>query len=90
MVIVHNYSEEKSYITLEISKISDVHMLSGLLDRLFDNVFVDWIYLFEELNDKTRGGILNKKIKIFKRTTSNGSYIIVSVHNESTVAIVES
>ncbi|NPA53007.1 MAG: hypothetical protein GXO22_08940 [Aquificae bacterium] len=89
MVIIHNYSEEKSYITLEISKISDVHTLSELLDRLFDNVFVDWIFLFEELDDKTKGGILNKKIKILKRKVKNGSYIVVSVHNENTVAIVK-
>ncbi len=90
MVIIHNYNEEKAYITLEISKVSDVNMLSGLLDRLFDNVFVDWVFLFEELNEKTKDGILNKKIKISKRYTKDKSYIVVAVHNENILAVVES
>ncbi len=90
MVIIHSYNEEKSYITLEITKLSDVNTLSGLLDRLFDNVFVDWVFLFEELNEKSKNGILNKKVKIFKRVKSGNSYIIVSVHNEGTIAVVES
>ncbi len=89
MVKIFTYSEENRYMTFEITDISDIELLSKLLDRIFENVFIDWIFLFEELHDKIEDGITNKRIKIVERGLNN-RYIIVSVHNEDIVAIMQS
>ncbi len=89
MVKIFTYSEENRYMTFEITDISDIELLSKLLDRVFENVFIDWIFLFEELHDKIEDGITNKRIKIVERGLNN-RYIIVSVHNEDIVAIMQS
>ncbi len=89
MVKIYNYSDEFNTITVEITKLSDIDTLSKLLNRLFDDVFIDWIFLFEELNERISNGIIYKKLKISKKGSKN-KYIIVSVHNEETVAIIQS
>jgi len=89
MVKIFTYNEENRYMTFEMTDISDIELLSKLLDRIFENVFIDWIFLFEELHDKIEDGITNKRIKIIERGLNN-RYIIVSVHNEDIIAIMQS
>ncbi len=89
MVIIHDIDD--NLISLEIPEIRNIPTASYLLSKIKEDLFVDWEFIFEELNETVEGGIEKKIINIM---VMNGSakdkMVIVSVKDYELVAVIPS
>ncbi|MDQ7055351.1 MAG: hypothetical protein Q9M89_02150 [Persephonella sp.] len=89
MVIIHEIDD--SLISLEIPSTENIQTASSLLSKLREEIFVDWEFILEELNETIEGGIEKKVINIMIMNSGNKDRIvIVSVKDYELVAVIPS
>jgi len=89
MVIIHGIDD--SFISIEIPSTAYIPLASAVLSKLKEDVYVDWMFILEELNGTIQGGINKKKIDIMiMKDTSKDSLVIVSVEEYDLVAVIPS
>jgi len=89
MVIIHNIDD--NFISIEIPSTACIPLASTILSKLKEDVYVDWTFILEELNDTIQGGISKKRIDIMIMKDANrDSLVIVSVEEYDLVAVIPS
>ena len=89
MLRVYRFDKENRSLLFSISSEDDIYLANNLFSELFTDVYVDWIYILEELHEKKN--ILNKKISVSVLEKNRGhDFVVVSVLKEQTVAVVSS
>ncbi|NPA53161.1 MAG: hypothetical protein GXO21_00675 [Aquificae bacterium] len=89
MVRIYRYDKNDKTLLFSLSSQEDIYLANTIFSEIFSDVYVDWIYILEELHEKKN--ILNKKISlsILQRDNQN-SFVIIAVLKEKTVAVVSS
>ncbi|WP_456384665.1 hypothetical protein [Persephonella sp.] len=89
MVIIHSIDD--NFISIEIPSTACIPLASTVLSKLKEDVYVDWTFILEELNETIQGGINKKRINIMiMRDDSKDSLVIVSVEEYDLVAVIPS
>ncbi|WP_457624748.1 hypothetical protein [Persephonella sp.] len=89
MVIIHSIDD--NFISIEIPSTTCIPLASTVLSKLKEDVYVDWTFILEELNETIQGGINKKRINIMiMRDDSKDSLVIVSVEEYDLVAVIPS
>ncbi len=89
MVIIHEIDE--NLISLEIPEIRNIPTASFLLSKIKEELFVDWEFILEELNETVEGGIEKKILNIMIINGVNkDKMVIVSVKDYELVAVIPS
>ncbi|WP_457625711.1 hypothetical protein [Persephonella sp.] len=89
MVIIHNIDD--SFISFEIPSIRSIPIASAVLSKLKEDLYVDWEFILEELNETVQGGIGKKKINVVVMKDQNkDKIVIVSVDEFDLVAVIPS
>lgn len=89
MVIVHSIDD--NFISIEIPDINSLHTASSLLSKLKEDLYIDWEFILEELNETVEGGIENRRINIviFKDTNKDKA-VLICVDEYEVVALIPS
>ncbi len=89
MLRIYRFDKESKSLLFSISSEDDIYLANTLFSELFTDVYVDWIYILEELHEKK--DILNKKISVSVLEKNRGHhFVVVSVLREETIAVVSS
>ncbi|MBK3333306.1 hypothetical protein GWK41_09515 [Persephonella atlantica] len=89
MVIIHEIDD--SLISLEISSSENIPTASYLLSKIREDLFIDWEFIFEELNETVDTGIERKVINIMiMNGTNRDKMVVVSVKDYELVAVIPS
>ena len=89
MIIIHYLDD--NLITFELESLSAIPLASNVLSKLKEDLYVDWAFILEELNETVEEGIKGKKINVLEmRDTSKEKIVIISVEEYDLVAIVPS
>ncbi len=89
MLRIYRYDKKNKSLLFSISEKEDIYLANSIFSELFSDVYVDWIYILEELNEKK--DIRNKKISLLiLERDKNHHFVVMSVLKEKTVAFVTS
>ncbi len=89
MIIIHYLDD--NLITFELKSLSAIPLASNVLSKLKEDLYVDWAFILEELNETVEEGIKGKKINVLEmRDTSKEKIVIISVEEYDLVAIIPS
>ncbi|WP_457639555.1 hypothetical protein [Persephonella sp.] len=89
MVIIHSIDD--NFISIELPSSSCINLASTVLSKIKEDVYVDWTFILEELNETVQEGISGKRINIHIMKDSNrDSLVIVSVEEYDLVAVIPS
>ncbi len=91
MLKIYSYDETESSIVIEVGSREGIRLASSILSKINEDLFVDWEYVLEEINDRVSGGIADKRIQISViPRKERDSLVIVSVQHEEVMAIIPS
>ncbi len=89
MVRIYRYDKKNKTLLFSLSSKEDISLANTIFSEIFSDIYVDWIYILEELHEKK--DILNKKISLHILDKGKQHHlVVVSVLREETVAVVSS
>ncbi len=89
MLRIYRFDKESKSLLFSISTEDDIYLANTLFSELFTDIYVDWVYILEELHEKK--DILNKKISVsVLEKNREHHFVVVSVLREKTIAVVSS
>jgi hypothetical protein len=89
MLRIYRFDKKNKTLLFSLSSKDDISLANTIFSEIFSEIYVDWIYILEELHEKK--DIINKKISLFILDRGKQNHIVVvSVLKEKTVAFVSS
>ena len=89
MVIIHNIDD--NFVSFEIPSICSIPMVSTVLSKIKEDLYIDWEFILEELHETVDGGIERKRIDVMVMIDSNrDKMVVVSVGEFDLVAVIPS
>ncbi len=89
MLRIYRFDKKNKTLLFSLSSKDDISLANTIFSEIFSEIYVDWIYILEELHEKK--DIINKKISLFILDRGKQNHIVVvSVLKEETVAFVSS
>ncbi len=62
MLKIYHYDDENFHIIFRVYDKEGIKTISKILTKMDDSIYLDWEYLFEEINDKDP--IIGKKLEV--------------------------
>ncbi|WP_457642429.1 hypothetical protein [Persephonella sp.] len=91
MVKIYSYDENEASIVMELGSNEGIKLASSILSKINEDLYVDWEYVLEEINEKVEDGIARKKIHISVIPRKDkDSIVIVSLQQADVLAIIPS
>jgi len=76
MLKIYQYDEENFKIVFRLDREESIKIVSKILSKIDDNIYVDWQYILEEINEKN--SIIGKKISIELIKTQKKNFLLIS------------
>ncbi len=86
MLRIYSFNKNEKTITFSVSSYEDFSLADSVLSEIFSNIYVDWIYILEELNDID--SILNKKLTLTVKENKKSKIVVLSVQSSKTLALL--
>ncbi len=86
MLRIYSFNKNEKTITFSVSSYEDFSLADSVLSEIFSNIYVDWIYILEELNDVD--SILNKKLTLTVKENKKSKIVVLSVQSSKTLALL--
>ncbi len=88
MLRIHSFDKDSKSLVFSVSSYLDFDLVNTLFSEIFSNIYIDWIYVLEELNEKN--SIINKKLSVRIKEIGKENIVFISIFEEKTVAVVSS
>ncbi len=85
MLKICKIDNSKKSVEFILEEYSDIFTLSDFMSVFYEDNYIDWEFVFEELNEKNEGSIFNKKIKSEKVYRFDREFILVRCGGHETI-----